>query len=47
MPKRSCPFSDAESYTRQQKVHVGEKEVDNGVFNQDKMKAVYGKFTIA
>lgn len=41
MPKRPCPFED--SFTPQMKLHVGAKEVDNGVMKDAKMKAVYGE----
>ncbi|XP_064101994.1 apoptosis regulatory protein Siva-like [Macrobrachium nipponense] len=43
MPKRSYPFGDEDSYGPQHKVHVGEKQLANGVSSQDKMKAVYDK----
>ncbi|XP_037781928.1 apoptosis regulatory protein Siva-like [Penaeus monodon] len=41
MPKRPCPFGD--SFSPQMKLHVGAKEVDNGVMRSEKMKAVYGE----
>ncbi|XP_031827158.1 uncharacterized protein LOC116424641 [Nomia melanderi] len=41
MPKRACPFED--DLPPQLKVHVGEKQVDNGVCREERMKTVYGK----
>ncbi|XP_063609686.1 apoptosis regulatory protein Siva-like [Penaeus indicus] len=41
MPKRACPFED--SFSPQMKLHVGAKEVDNGVMRSEKMKAVYDR----
>ncbi|XP_017798412.1 PREDICTED: apoptosis regulatory protein Siva-like [Habropoda laboriosa] len=41
MPKRPCPFED--DLPPQLKVHVGQKQVDNGVCREERMKIVYGK----
>ncbi|OAD58766.1 Apoptosis regulatory protein Siva [Eufriesea mexicana] len=41
MPKRPCPFED--DLPPQLKVHVGEKQVNNGVCREERMKSVYGK----
>ncbi|CAL7952442.1 unnamed protein product [Xylocopa violacea] len=41
MPKRPCPFED--NLLPQLKVHVGQKQVDNGVSSKERMKDVYGK----
>ncbi|XP_029049830.1 apoptosis regulatory protein Siva-like [Osmia bicornis bicornis] len=41
MPKRPCPFED--DLLPQMKVHVGQKQVDNGVNHEERMKIVYGK----
>ncbi|XP_011877573.1 PREDICTED: apoptosis regulatory protein Siva-like [Vollenhovia emeryi] len=41
MPKRTCPFECALS--TQLKVHVGEKQLDNGVSSEQRMKEVYDK----
>ncbi|XP_015601301.1 apoptosis regulatory protein Siva [Cephus cinctus] len=41
MPKRACPFDD--NLSPQLKVHVGQKQVDNGVFKEARMKKVYDK----
>ncbi|XP_076753829.1 uncharacterized protein LOC143425157 [Xylocopa sonorina] len=41
MPKRPHPFED--NLMPQLKVHVGQKEVDNGVSSEERMKNVYGK----
>lgn len=40
--KRSCPFDC--DVGRQLKVHVGEKEINNGVFKEKQMQNVYGEF---
>lgn len=40
MPKRACPFED--DLLPQMKVHVGQKQVDNGVSHEERMKTVYG-----
>lgn len=41
MPKRPCEFDD--DLAPQMKVHVGEKEIDNGVQREVQMKKVYGE----
>ncbi|KAK4300707.1 hypothetical protein Pmani_021447 [Petrolisthes manimaculis] len=41
MPKRTFPFDD--SFIPQAKIHIGNKEVENGVMRKDKMKAVYDR----
>lgn len=41
MPKRPCPFE--EDLLPQLKVHVGQKEVNNGVNKEERMKEVYDK----
>ncbi|XP_076164026.1 apoptosis regulatory protein Siva [Ptiloglossa arizonensis] len=41
MPKRPCPFED--DLPLQLKTHVGEKQVDNGVCREERMKIVYGR----
>ncbi|KZC08732.1 PREDICTED: apoptosis regulatory protein Siva-like [Dufourea novaeangliae] len=41
MPKRLCPFED--DLPPQLKVHVGQKQVDNGICREERMKSVYGK----
>ncbi|XP_043088262.1 apoptosis regulatory protein Siva [Puntigrus tetrazona] len=41
MPKRSCPFS--ESFSSQYKVHVGQKEINRGVFGLKYRQEVYEK----
>ena len=41
MTKRSCPFESDRG--RQLKVHVGQKEVNNGVLKEKQMQIVYGK----
>lgn len=40
MPKRPCPFED--NLLPQLKVHVGQKQIDNGVCQEERMKNVYG-----
>ncbi|XP_046744225.1 apoptosis regulatory protein Siva-like isoform X2 [Diprion similis] len=40
MPKRMCEFDD--DLAPQSKVHVGQREVDNGVQRETQMKQVYG-----
>lgn len=40
MPKRACPFEY--DLPPQLKIHVGEKQVDNGVCREERMKTVYG-----
>ena len=40
MPKRPCPFED--NLLPQLKIHVGQKQVDNGVFHEERMKTIYG-----
>ena len=40
MPKRPCPFED--NLLPQLKVHVCQKQVDNGVCQEERMKNVYG-----
>lgn len=44
MPKRNCPFED--NLLPQLKVHVGKKQLDNGVSSDERMKDVYGKIHI-
>ncbi|XP_076238615.1 uncharacterized protein LOC143181838 [Calliopsis andreniformis] len=41
MPKRSCPFED--DLPPQLKIHVGPKQLDNGVCREERMKTVYGR----
>lgn len=41
MPKRPCPFED--NLLPQLKVHVGQKQIDNGVCQEERMKNVYDK----
>lgn len=41
MPKRPCEFDD--DLAPQMKVHVGQREVNNGVGRETRMKKVYGK----
>ncbi|KOX72674.1 hypothetical protein WN51_02968 [Melipona quadrifasciata] len=41
MPKRPCPFED--NLLPQLKIHVGQKQVDNGVSHEERMKIIYGK----
>ncbi|PBC32109.1 apoptosis regulatory protein Siva-like [Apis cerana] len=41
MPKRPCPFED--NLLPQLKVHVCQKQVDNGVCQEERMKNVYEK----
>ncbi|KAF3428847.1 hypothetical protein E2986_04359 [Frieseomelitta varia] len=41
MPKRPCPFED--NLLPQLKIHVGQKQVDNGVSHEERMKSIYGK----
>ncbi|XP_053970905.1 apoptosis regulatory protein Siva-like [Hylaeus volcanicus] len=41
MPKRPCMFED--DLPPQLKVHVGQKQVDNGVCREERMKTVYGR----
>lgn len=41
MPKRPCPFED--DLLPQLKTHVGQKQVDNGVSRNERMKEVYDK----
>ena len=41
MPKRSCPFED--NLLPQLKIHVGQKQIDNGVCQEERMKNVYDK----
>ncbi|KAL0126489.1 hypothetical protein PUN28_005090 [Cardiocondyla obscurior] len=40
MPKRTCPFDD---FLPQMKVHVGEKQINNGVSSHQRMKDVYDR----
>lgn len=40
MPKRPCPFED--NLLPQLKIHVGQKQVDNGVSHEERMKNIYG-----
>lgn len=44
MPKRACPYD--EDLLPQIKVHVGQKQVDNGVSSDERMKDVYGKIVL-
>lgn len=41
MPKRPCPFEA--DLLPQVKVHVGQKQMNNGVLKDERMKDVYGK----
>ncbi|XP_076619077.1 apoptosis regulatory protein Siva [Colletes latitarsis] len=41
MPKRPCMFED--DLPPQLKIHVGQKQVDNGVCREERMKTVYGR----
>lgn len=41
MHKRAYPFE--ESFSPQNKVHVGQKQVDKGISSEERMKEVYGK----
>ena len=41
MPKRPCPFEG--DLPPQLKVHVGQKQVDNGVCREERMQTVYGR----
>ncbi|KAG7212598.1 hypothetical protein KM043_012892 [Ampulex compressa] len=41
MPKRACPFED--DLLPQIKVHVGQKQVNEGVCKEERMKDVYAK----
>ncbi|XP_003700414.2 apoptosis regulatory protein Siva [Megachile rotundata] len=41
MPKRPCPFED--DLLPQLKIHVGQKQINNGVGHEERMKDVYGK----
>lgn len=41
MPKRPCPFEA--DLLPQVKVHVGQKQMNNGVLRDERMKDVYGK----
>ncbi|XP_012531589.1 apoptosis regulatory protein Siva [Monomorium pharaonis] len=41
MPKRACPFEG--NLLPHMKVHIGEKQVDNGVSSDQRMKHVYDK----
>ncbi|KAK2583713.1 hypothetical protein KPH14_009633 [Odynerus spinipes] len=41
MPKRPCPFE--ENLLPQLKIHVGQKEINNGVSKEERMKEVYDK----
>ncbi|XP_012270957.1 apoptosis regulatory protein Siva [Orussus abietinus] len=41
MPKRACPFD--EDLSPQLKTHVGQKEVNNGVSKDERMKQVYDR----
>lgn len=45
MPKRPCPFED--DLPPQLKIHVGQKQVDNGVCQEERMKSVYGTEVIS
>jgi len=42
MPKRACPFEG--DLLPQIKVHVGEKQVNNGVSSDQRMRDVYSKY---
>lgn len=42
MPKRACPFEG--NLLPQMKVHVGEKQMNNGVLSDQRMKSVYGRW---
>lgn len=44
MPKRAYPFKG--DLLPQMKVHVGEKQVNNGVSANQRMQHVYGKYQI-
>lgn len=44
MPKRPCPFEA--NLLPQMKVHVGQKQIDNGVSKDERMKDVYGKIFV-
>jgi len=41
MPKRVCPLDN--DLLPQIKIHIGEKQVNNGVSSDERMKHVYGK----
>ena len=45
MPKRTNPFGD--SSPLQFKAHIGTKEIDMGVAQEEKMQAVYGEDMIS
>lgn len=44
MTKRACPYE--ENLLPQLKVHVGQREIDNGIAEKERMKQVYGKEVI-
>ncbi|XP_018343201.1 PREDICTED: uncharacterized protein LOC108749160 [Trachymyrmex septentrionalis] len=43
MPKRTCPFKGDRHLLPQMKMHVGEKQVDNGVSSDQRMRDVYSR----
>ncbi|KAG5335463.1 SIVA protein, partial [Acromyrmex heyeri] len=43
MPKRTCPFEEDCHLLPQMKMHVGEKQVDNGVSSDQRMRDVYSR----
>lgn len=42
MPKRACPFEG--DLLPQMKVHIGEKQVNNGVLSDQRMQHVYSRY---
>ncbi|KAL2722364.1 apoptosis regulatory protein Siva-like [Vespula squamosa] len=44
MTKRACPYE--ENLLPQLKVHVGQREIDNGIAGKERMKQVYAKDTL-
>ncbi|XP_011050669.1 PREDICTED: uncharacterized protein LOC105143846 [Acromyrmex echinatior] len=43
MPKRTCPFEGDCHLLPQMKMHVGEKQVDNGISSDQRMRDVYSR----